>query len=245
MLAVVSVFLALLCTRSLSTGWRITLDPKRIALILVLVATVQIIPGMILREISNPALLPPGIVADGYTEILAQLLVLRAREKLLLLSLVAHAVYYGPVFILLAILWRQVIAETVRFGAGFVVMVALFAALSVFAESRFTFLFWPFVVTVVAKVMSAARPGKIALVVFAVATAYFSKLWLRINQAEWPLPDLAGVFEWPKSIYFSHLGPFINGADYVKQGAVACLTALLLFLALRKAGTPVDTQRKG
>ena len=241
MLAIVSVFLVRLYMNVLSSGWRLSVGIKHLALVVLLVFSISIIPPLVMENISNPLLPPPGIAADGYVETLRDLLVSKVRDKFVLLPLLAHSVYYGPVFVLFVLLWREIASVTVRFGIGFVLVISLFAVVSVFAESRFSFLFWPFAVVAVSKAISTKILPRSILFLFAMASAYYSKIWLKINQAEWPLPDFSALFEWPKSVYFSHLGPFMNGESYIMQGAVVSVMFAVLFFSLRDKGSATVT----
>lgn len=227
-LALAGCFVIYLGAYALATRWLPVVTKSRVAIVVGLLIAMLAVPAVIVHAISNPELPPPGIA--GYSQMLWALLVDRVRSGLVLLPLVSHAVYYGPVFLLLLIFWRSSAACAVRLGAGFTFVLAVFAVMSVFSESRFTFMLWPFVVTVVSLVVSRSGLSKPAFAITVLCAVGFSKMWLQINQGPWPKPDMADLLQWPKSVYFASFGPWMSVSDYLLQGALAvlCLVALLL-----------------
>lgn len=231
-LALAGCFVANLLACVIATRWKLHLELRQVATILFLLAAIVAIPNTFVRAISNPQIPPPGLT--GYGEILAALLVSRVREALVLLPVVSHAVYYGPVFLLLLLLWKRAGQMTVELGAGFVFVIAIFVVLSVFAESRFTFLLWPFVVAVVCKVLSATGLPRLTQGLVALGAIGLSKVWLIINQGPWPKPDYDALFEWPKSVYFSSLGPWMSVENYLIQGSIVAVLFLLIYVTMKR-----------
>lgn len=234
-LALAAGFGFALLSYAIFTSWKPNLDIKSVGTVAVLLVAIIAIPNTIVSLISNPELPPPGL--SRYGEILQALLVLRVREGLVLLPLVSHAVYYGPVFLLLLVLWRQSIQTTVELGAGFACVMALFVGLSVFSESRFTFILWPFVVTVTCKVISVTGANRLTQLIVALGAIGFSKFWLTINQAPWPMPDYSALFEWPKSVYFSSHGPWMSVENYLIQGSIVAALFFLIVFAMTRGRT--------
>jgi hypothetical protein len=225
-------FVAYLSTLSIFTRWIPELDTIKAVTVAALLIAIVIIPKIIINLISNPSISAPGMYS--YIDIIKGLLITRVRDDLAFLPLVSHVVYYGPVFLLLLTLWRPVAATTVKLGPGFVFTLTVFSVLSIFAESRFTSMLWPFTVTLVSKTISEINVPKSAILTFVLCAAWFSKLWLNINQGPWPKPDLAHLFEWPKSVFFSSQGPWMTSSHYVLQGMIVALSLLIISVTLRR-----------
>ncbi len=230
-LALAGCFVAYLLACVIAARWHLHFDLPRVATALVLLLAIVAVPNFFISAISNPEIPPPGLT--GYGEILKALLISRVREGLVLLPIVSHAVYYGPVFLLLLLLWRPAGQMTLELGAGFVFAMAFFAVLSVFSESRFTFLLWPFVLTVVCKVISTMSMPRLTKWLVALGAVGFSKIWLKINQGPWPQPDYDALFEWPKSVYFSSLGPWMSVENYLVQGSIVALLFALIYFTMK------------
>jgi hypothetical protein len=126
----------------------------------------------------------------------------------------------------------------VELGAGFLFVIAVFSVLSVFSESRFTFMLWPFVVTVVCKVVSETSLPRLTQVCVAIGAVGFSKVWLTINQGPWPKPDFVALFEWPKSVYFSSHGPWMTVQNYIIQGVIVTLLFALIYATMKWRNAP-------
>lgn len=242
-LAMAGCFSAYLAVCVVTTRWRLAGGLGHAALVLGLLAAVIAIPRAITGAVANPEIVPEGL--SSFMPILRGLIAERVRMGLVMLPVLSHAVYYGPVFLLLILRWRAVAQATVAAGPGFVLIMLVFALFSVFAELRFTFMLWPFVVVLVADVVSRrGLPGP-ALAVMAGAGAVLSKAWLVINVAPWP--DLSGpgyVFDWPVSIYFSSLGPWMSVENFVLQGVFVALVFAALAFSLRRRGDGAHIARQ-
>ena len=232
-LALAVIFLARICVLSWSGVWRPMLTRKRVVHVALLVVAMLFVPKVVLGVISNDSIPPPGI--SGYGDTLEALLYLRVREGLFLLPVIAHSVYYGPIFILFVILWRKVAETAIELGPGFAVAISLFVVLSVFSESRFSFMLWPFAVAAVVKAFSASHVTRLMTGLVVITAVAYSKAWYRINQGEWQPPDHLALDQWPKSAYFSHLGPWMSVEHYTAQCLVVGTLFFLFAVALRNA----------
>ena len=201
---------------------RLAARPLKIAAHMAVAGLIIAIPAVIIRSISNPDIPAPGL--QGVREILAALLVDRVSDRMVLLPFIAHAVYYGPVFLLLIAKWPDTVRSATTLGPSVTLMLLLFIGLSGFSESRFTLLLWPFVVTIVAKTQDGRAIGAAFVIAFTALTAIYSRFWLRINQAPWPKPDYGFLDQWPKSIYFSPYGPWMNWHFYIGQGFLVAVS---------------------
>ena len=232
-LTLVSLFIIRLYADTFSSGWKRSTKLASIAKILILIIVILILPKTILTTIENPKLPLPGM--NGSLDILRELLVGRVREGMIFLPFVAHSVYYGPVFILFILMWKECSKATVNIGLGFVIAASIFAVMSIFSESRFNFMLWPFVVIITTKALSQLRINKITNILIAATAIGLSKAWFVINQDEWPLPDYSALYESPKSLYFAHHGPWMSVENYILQGSILIVLYLAFFMLLRNS----------
>lgn len=210
---------------------RLTAGPSKIAAHVVVASLIIAIPAVIVRLISNPDI--PALGLQGFREILSALLLDRVSDRMVLLPFIAHAIYYGPVFLLLIATWPDAVRSATALGPFAPLMLLLFIGLSGFSESRFSSLLWPFVVMIAAKAQEGRAIGTPFVIAFAALTAIYSRFWLRINQAPWPKPDLSYTDQWPKSIYFSQYGPLMNWNFYIGQGILVAVSLGILVWTMR------------
>lgn len=193
------------------------------------------LPSFIQSFIANPDIPAPGI--GGIPQMVFALVVQRVSEGKVLLPVVAHAVYFGPVFLLLPLMWRNVVRSAIALGPGFVIVLLIFVVFSLFSESRFNMLTWPFVVITVAFASRRWTFTPFFKGVLIVLSLVYSRFWLRINQGAWPEDVVETLNQWPQSLYFSHQGPRMNWEFFL---IYAVLVAGSLWLMKRaKEGTVV------
>jgi len=121
-------------------------------------------------------------------------------------SLVAHAVFFGPVVLVLILGWRAVARSIGAAGPGIVLVAALAITLSLDSESRHLVIFVPFLVSFAAKAVDAEPPSRRNLGIFAVLSLLVSKVWL--------------VFGDDSTLYLSNIGPWMSHDWYVVDGLV-------------------------
>jgi len=138
--------------------------------------------------------------------------------------LVAHAIYFGPVFLLLLGSWRQVQARVAEAGLGMVLALGLAVMLSINSESRYLSNLWPMMVPFVAKEWDGRLTSR-QLTGLVMAALLFSKVWLIIGAPSSPIP------EYPSQLYFMNQGPWMSAQSYVVQGVAVLALALLLHMA--------------
>src|SRR6185295_14699796 len=134
-----------------------------------------------------------------------------------LLFLVAHVVYYGPIVLLLVILWKPFCRAIHKQGLGLTLFILVNMPLTLTSESRGSISVLPFFVTflVVASEKLQWRTsyywtiGAIALV--------FSKVWFTMNN-----PTVEGeILKFPAQNLFMNIGPWMANIPYVIQGSIA------------------------
>lgn len=148
--------------------------------------------------------------------------------------LVAHAVYFGPVALLVALNWRAFRRLVHLFGIGFTLYVAFHLALAVQSESRWLIGGLPAFALLGALLGDAAGwPRWVAWSIAAMGLVT-SKAWLPLNQG-----PFGAVSEFPAQFYFMNHGPWMSYPMLLLQGALACLCALLLSRIARVPPTAI------
>lgn len=157
-------------------------------------------------------------------------------------SFIAHVIYFGPLILVAAFLWRPVCRLVHQHGLGLTLVAAIGLAQSVDSESRHILylipLLFPFVIKAVDDLQW--RPSQYALVV--AISAFFSKTWLTI---EGNFQD--NTFLYPDQLYMMHLGPFMGDLMYLAHLGGIGFASLWIYIACFQqrtmaiaAGTPIS-----
>ena len=205
------LFFRVLCAES----WK-----KRLPLVVFAVAAL-LIPRAIVWAISNPS-----VKNVSGMKLVLSIALLPPREKILL-PIVTHIVYWGPLVMLLVIKWKEFCIEARKLGPGYMAIVALSLPLGLCTEPRFITCAWPFFVLGIVLVMEHASMSRSSKYVYSVFTIFYSQFWLPINSAPWT-PDHYGGYN---SLYFMHHGMFMvmDVMPYIIY--VICISATFLWLA--------------
>ncbi|WP_338479813.1 hypothetical protein VRB67_05365 [Pseudomonas trivialis] len=159
-----------------------------------------------------------------------------------LINVVAHAMHYGPFYLIALLLWSRIAAQAKEEGFGLTIYIALFAFLSIGPESRQLLNAWPAFVMLTCQVLNRmANEGKIDwwfTYAIAAMALILSRFWLTINVGPW-----TGNFQaFPDQMLYMYSGPWISHQMYGVFLAVTllCLISLLTLLrpALGSSATP-------
>lgn len=148
------------------------------------------------------------------------------------LFLLAHAVYFGVVAILLVVAWTRVSRSVHGFGLGLWAFTAFQAGHFINTESRQLADVLPLLVLLVVKALDEGEegawphPGVVVL-----AGLVLSKFWLPINIGEWGDP-----YQIPAQLYFMNHGPSMTLVTGGVQAAVVAM--VILGLAASKGRKP-------
>lgn len=141
--------------------------------------------------------------------------------------LVAHAVFYGPIVLLVLVFWRPICRLIHAHGVGLTLAATLGVLLGLCSEPRSLInvlpLFLPF--TVLAAGSLAQRASLVWA--FAILALISSKVWLEINVV--PLTEDLSTY----ARLFLSYGPYIPTSLYFVQGVIVVLCALLIWVACR------------
>jgi hypothetical protein len=148
-----------------------------------------------------------------------------------LVNVVAHAMHYGPFYLLVIFLWPQVCAVAKEHGAGLVFCVALFAALSIGSESRQFINAWPLFAVLVCEVLRRKMRNDSWFFVYGMIllAATLSRFWLSINVGPW-----TGDFQhFPEQMLFMYSGPWMSDQMYEVFVAVTLISAVAVVSLLK------------
>jgi hypothetical protein len=148
------------------------------------------------------------------------------------LFLLAHAVYFGPVVLLLLLLWPEAWRAAHRLGLGVTAFTTLQLAHGINAESRQLVDALPLLALLAT--LAAEASGWTAGRTWIVAALGLlgSKAWLAINQGQW-----GDAFAFPAQYYFMNIGPSMNAATFRLQAAAVLLSLGLLGFLVRRPRT--------
>jgi hypothetical protein len=147
------------------------------------------------------------------------------------LFLIAHSVYFGPVVLLLVLLFPSVCREAHRLGLGVTAFLAFQLAHSVNAESRQLIDGLPLYVLLATRAAESVGWSRGRSWLIAALGLVGSKAWLRINQGAWGNPA-----DFPAQYYFMSMGPSMSPLTLRLQAAAALVALALVWLALRRRG---------
>jgi hypothetical protein len=145
--------------------------------------------------------------------------------------LVAHAVFFGPIVILTALMWKQFCGIIHQYGAGVTLLILMNVVLGLASQSRFLLAAFPFFVAFTAKAVEGLKWGRSRYWVFGVISFLASKIWLRTNLQSWT--ENSPILEFPAQYLFMNAGPWMSIQMYIVQGCAALLVGLILFAMVR------------
>lgn len=153
------------------------------------------------------------------------------------ISLVAHVVYLGPLFLFMVSYWRRVKRFLGQLPLPLFWCVMFCFMLIVRSESRTLIAGWPFIIYTVIlalKELPLSRWQQGSVLVIALL---LSKVWLPINHG-----DMSGDFlVFPMQRYFMHIGPWMSTQGYLIHLTAVFISALALWAVMRPLKIPSDT----
>lgn len=148
-----------------------------------------------------------------------------------LINVVAHAMHYGPFYLLTMILWPKLVSLAKTEGLGLAIFVMLFTFLSIGSESRQFINAWPVFAILVCEIVNRMSIKNDWFFVYSMVIIglILSRFWLTINVAPW-----TGNFqEFPDQMLYMYSGPWISHQMYGVFLAITILTLLAIVSMLR------------
>jgi hypothetical protein len=151
--------------------------------------------------------------------------------------LVSHAVFFGPIILLVLLVWRPTVRLIHKHGIGLTLATTFGVLIALGAESRDLVNILPLVVPfAVLASASLPRPANSVWAFLLVALA-FSKFWLRINLS--PDPEA-----WPNRLFWTN-GPWIPNPAFFLQAGIVLVWGLVFWLNTRSVGRPEELSSAG
>jgi hypothetical protein len=126
--------------------------------------------------------------------------------------LLAHVIYFGPLVVLAALRWQALVAHMRACGPGLIVVCGLAVLFGLDSEARHGYAFAAVVLPFALKVLDDLDLARKALVVLALTSLAFSRLWLTLP------PDIPGAAaDFPAQTVFMSQGPWMSNVMYLVQ----------------------------
>jgi hypothetical protein len=139
--------------------------------------------------------------------------------------LVSHAVYLGPIVLVLLYFTKSFIDQVNKYGAGLHLFTLGYMLLSVNSETRLFINAWPFFVVFLCKSMEGVKlPRSFYLLLFLFALI-LSKFWYRINVDYFS----ESYLNFPEQRYFMSIGPWMSDEMYLLQGAIILIVFFWMY----------------
>ncbi|MCP5043137.1 MAG: hypothetical protein GY944_19095 [bacterium] len=140
--------------------------------------------------------------------------------------IIAHALHYGPLILLLLFVWKRCSEEIRRQGTGLVLCFALAVLLSVGSESRKLINFYPAVLLFLVHAVEPIFRSTWRMASIAGLSVLVSKIWLPMSESL-EVPWI-GEITW-STLYHSSRGPWINAYWWAGQSVLMLAIAALLY----------------
>jgi hypothetical protein len=147
-----------------------------------------------------------------------------------LLAPLAFVVYFGPAFVLIALLFRQSMMTVQELGCGFAIIITgTILLIGIMTESRQLITLFPCVVIVLAAMLNRHKLSNTSIFVVALVSLISSKIWFRINfegmNSNAVADTLKNYDTFPMQNYFMNQGPWMSMESYLYQ-SIAIIVAV-------------------
>jgi len=180
------------------------------------------IPFCLTKLIANPHIANESSLVN-----LASFSMFPAEGKFLL-PLVTLAVFWGPVFLMLILVWGDLARQARSIGPGMLAVLGISLPLGLVGEPRFLTTAWPFLVLGFVLVMESMPIYKSFKYAFFVLSVLYAQFWMKLNLAPWKQPDYDGLLEFPKQVYLMHYGLWMSWWAYLVQLSALALSIVWL-----------------
>jgi hypothetical protein len=151
-----------------------------------------------------------------------------------LLFYVAHVVYFGPILLVLAMLWTRFCRNLSTFGIGLRLFVIVCVALSLNSQSRQAINAIGVFVPLTVLLLEHRRLSAVDVGVWGMLCLLYSKVWYVMNRGSqaWD-GTMQDLLSFPLQHYFMNSGPWMSHETYVFQATAVLITATFLHFALK------------
>lgn len=156
-----------------------------------------------------------------------------------LVFLVAHFIYFGPVFLLLLYFRKEFTSEMNKYGTGLHLFILIYLLVGAGSESRQFINAWPVCVLLLCSALKKYKFSTLFLLVMMGTALLTSKFWYRMNREAFR----GDFLDFPYQHYFMSQGPWMSDTMYLLQGSMGlAVFGMLYFLFLRKGNYKVTQQ---
>ena len=152
-----------------------------------------------------------------------------------LVFFVGHVVYFGPLVILMMLLWKSICKIIFQYGIGLTLFFLINIIISINSESRQLIFALPFFVAFTVKTLEPIQIKPYYYWIFGVIALLYSKVWYSlegINTFDWHITD--DFFSFPFQRYLMNIGSYMNAQMFFLQGTVILVTAILFYYSFVK-----------
>jgi hypothetical protein len=150
--------------------------------------------------------------------------------------IVAHAVYFGPALLLLALTWRRAVREVRQFGAGFVALLFGFLLIALTNEARILMNEWPMFALMAAIVVDKLEWRKFEAAVFGLLALVTARVWFPVNHG----PYIDDWHKYPDQYYGMSMGLKMTVFSYTLMGFGCLLTGAVLYWLIHRPRPPAE-----
>jgi len=155
--------------------------------------------------------------------------------KVPLVFFVAHIIYFGPLFALMIIFYKEYCKLISEWGAGMILITILVIIFSIDSDSRHLTGFIPIIFIFLIKAIDQYKINRWDLGIFILLCLLFSKVWFKINSLFLNKNIYEGILQYPLQNYFMHHGPYMNYQNYLIQGALVVLMLMIFYFKRKNA----------
>ena len=145
--------------------------------------------------------------------------------------------YYGPIVLLIIILWSKSVNYIVKKGIGYLCVILLAIFFFIFPEARVSIMFIPFMVLPTMEYIDTLVLKKWVPFVYVVTSIVLSHVWFPINIEGMGLALLedsyANLSKFPAQRFFMFSGIWQNDQMYIIFMTITCLIGTILFMGIK------------
>ena len=204
----------------------------KVRLLIVVVSYFAIELGISALAVGKSAMTPSQVVVQMAWRSVANLLVFA----------VSHLWYFGPVYLLLILRWRDFVTAVRSLGTGLTLVALILFITLLDSESRRVIVLLPFAGLFLAKALSLRHERTTLYALLAGLSLAFSRMWVTIKiDQPWSGPQFSSM-AFPWQAFFMNMGPWLSDRVYLIGTAVLAAVLLLLW---QMAKEPASEAQRG
>ncbi|MBS1122996.1 MAG: hypothetical protein H6Q90_5224 [Deltaproteobacteria bacterium] len=153
---------------------------------------------------------------------------------------VHQVVYFGPIVLVAIAAWPRIARVAARWGPAAILTLGMIVVTAVSADARHLLHLMPFAIAITITATAELWTPRRVLVLAALYLVW-SKIWLKIGYV-----IVHDSLKWPDLRFFMHHGPWASDETWLAHLAGVVVTAVVLWLVLRRSprGSPGQITRR-